>query len=211
MKHLVNISQADYSVLVFIPDSSSTVGAGKTGLTEASIDLAYSRVETDNDVTVSDVAPAALSALTDAHIDWGFEEVDATNAPGLYRLDIADAVFASGAWSAVVTITDAASNNVPPTNIEFQLVGLNSTVPATVNGYAAGQDPATLLLAATADGVSLTNLFTAMVSMMCGKVAVTDNGTTRTLSFKKQDGTTESISVTVAEADGARANTGTIS
>lgn len=131
MKHLVNIDQADYTVLVFIPDSSSTTGAGKTGLDDTKIDLAYSRVETDNDVTCADVAPAALTALTDAHTDWGFFEVDSANAPGLYRLDIADAVFATGAWSAVVTITDAASNNVPPVNIEFQLVGLNQAVPAT--------------------------------------------------------------------------------
>ena len=132
MKHLVNLGQTDYTVLVFIPDSSSSTGAGKTGLTEASIDLSYARVETDNDVTTADVAPASLSALTDAHADWGFKEVSSGDHPGLYRLDIADPVFATGAWSAAVTITDAGSNNVPPVTIEFQLVGLNQTVPATL-------------------------------------------------------------------------------
>lgn len=119
----VLIGQADYTVLVKIV---GTDGAPETGLTEASIDLAYSRVETDNDVTISDVTPAALSALTDAHTDWGFEEVDATNAPGLYRLDIADAVFASGAWEAVVTITDASGTDFYPVDIGFRLVAVNA-------------------------------------------------------------------------------------
>jgi hypothetical protein len=120
----VLIGQTDLTVLVKIV---GTDGAPETGLTEASIDLAYSRVETDNDVTISDVTPAALSALTDAHTDWGFEEVDATNAPGLYRLDIADAVFASGAWEAVVTITDASGTDFYPVDIGFRLVGQDKT------------------------------------------------------------------------------------
>jgi hypothetical protein len=116
MKQEVLIGQTDYTVLVKIRD---TAGAAKTGLTEASIDIAYARVETDNDVTTTDVTPAALSALTDAHTDWGFEEVSATDHPGLYRLDIADAVFASGAWSAVVTVV---GTGLDPADMEFVLV-----------------------------------------------------------------------------------------
>jgi hypothetical protein len=84
-------------------------------------------------VTTTDVTPAALSALTDAHTDWGFEEVSATDHPGLYRLDIADAVFASGAWSAVVTIT---GTGLDPADLEFVLVGIDpkaTTLPATAN------------------------------------------------------------------------------
>jgi hypothetical protein len=124
------IGQVDFTVLVKIRDDA---GAPATGLTEASIDIAYSRVETDNDVTTTDVTPAALSALTDAHTDWGFEEVSATDHPGLYRLDIADAVFASGAWSAVVTIT---GTGLDPADLEFVLVGIDpkaTTLPATAN------------------------------------------------------------------------------
>jgi hypothetical protein len=118
----VLIGQTDYTVLVKI---IGTDGAPESGLTEASIDLAYSRVETDNDVTTADVTPAALSALTDAHTDWGFEEVSSTDHPGLYRLDIADAVFASGAWEAVVTITDASGTDFYAVDIGFRLVAFN--------------------------------------------------------------------------------------
>jgi hypothetical protein len=118
----VLIGTTDYTVLVKI---LLTTGAPATGLTEASIDIAYSRVETDNDVTTADVTPAALSALTDAHTDWGFEEVSSTDHAGLYRLDIADAVFASGAWEAVVTITDASGTDFYAVDIGFRLVAFN--------------------------------------------------------------------------------------
>lgn len=102
----VKIGMTDYTTTIFIPDPASSVGKGKTGLTAAAITVSYTRVETDNDVTVADVTSSMndLSALTDAHADWGWKEVSATLAPGLYRIDIADAVFASGAWSAVVQV-----------------------------------------------------------------------------------------------------------
>lgn len=123
MKQEVKIGQTDYTVLVLIRD---TAGAPKTGLTNASagIDVCYTRVETDNDVVLTAGAPVALvtPALTDPHLDWGFLEVDATNAPGLYRLDIADGVFATGAWSAVVSLV---ATGIDPCQIEFVLVAFD--------------------------------------------------------------------------------------
>ena len=120
MKQEVKIGQADYTILVLIRD---TAGAPKTGLTNASagLDMCYTRAETDNDVVLTAGAPVALAtpALTDVHLDWGFLEVDATNAPGLYRLDLPDGVFASGAWSAVVSII---GTGLDPTHLEFVLV-----------------------------------------------------------------------------------------
>lgn len=106
MKQEVKIGQTDYTVLIYIPDSASTDGSGKTGLAAANLTVSYTRVETDNDVVVTDATGSLndLAALTSAHADWGLKEVSNTLAPGLYRLDIADAVFASGAWSAVVYV-----------------------------------------------------------------------------------------------------------
>lgn len=115
--------QQDYTILVFIQDSASTTGAGKTGLDNTKVDFSYTRVETDNDVVVTgSITPVALTTLTDAHTDWGFKECDSTECPGLYRLDLADGVFTAGAWSAVVHIRDAGANNVAPVAIKFQLV-----------------------------------------------------------------------------------------
>ena len=120
------IGTTDYTKTVFIPDPASTDGSGKTGLVAANLTVSYTRVETDNDVVVTDVTSSLndLAALTTAHTDWGILEVSSTLAPGLYRLDIADAVFASGAWSAVVyvMITTSAAAASP---IEFDLVAFN--------------------------------------------------------------------------------------
>jgi hypothetical protein len=101
------IGSTDRSIIVFIPDPASTTGQGKTGLAHSAVIVAYTRVETDNDVTVTDVTGSmnALTNLTDAHNDWGWKEVSSTLAPGQYRLDLADAVFATGAWTAVVQVT----------------------------------------------------------------------------------------------------------
>lgn len=123
MKQVMKLGVTDRTVTVFIPDPASTDGSGKTGLVAANLTVSYTRVETDNDVTVTDATSSLndLSALTDAHNDWGLKEVSSTLAPGLYRLDIADAVFAAGAWSAVVyvMITSSAAAASP---MEFILV-----------------------------------------------------------------------------------------
>lgn len=119
----VLIGQTDYTVLVKI---IGTDGAPVTGLAHTDIDIAYARVETDNDVTTADVAPADLANLTAAHSDWGWEEVSQSDHPGLYRLDVADAVFASGAWEAVVTIVDASGTDFEAVDIGFRLVSFNA-------------------------------------------------------------------------------------
>lgn len=138
MKQEVKIGQTDYTVLVLIRDS--TTGAPKTALTNASagIDICYTRVETDNDVVLTAGAPVALAtpALTDVHLDWGFLKVDDTNAPGLYRLDLPDGVFAAGAWSAVVSLI---CTGCDPVHLEFVLVpeAPYSRVTQTGDAYAA--------------------------------------------------------------------------
>lgn len=101
------IGSTDRTILVWIPDPASTTGAGKTGLAAAAVTVTHTRVETDNDVVHTDVTSSVndLSALTDAHNDWGWKEVSSTLSKGLYRLDVADAVFATGAWYAVIQVT----------------------------------------------------------------------------------------------------------
>jgi hypothetical protein len=120
------IGTTDRTILVFIPDPASTTGAGKTGLNAAALTVTYTRVETDNDVVHTDVTSSLtdLSALTDAHSDWGLKEVSSTLSKGLYRLDIADAVFASGAWYAVVQVT-ITSGTAAATPKAFRLVARN--------------------------------------------------------------------------------------
>ena len=129
------IGTTDYSGFVFIPDPASTDGSGKTGLVAANLTVSYARMETDNDAVVTDVTSSLndLGALTTAHTDWGIKEISSTLAPGLYRIDFADAVFASGAWTAVVyvMITTSAAAASP---MQFTLVSneLETALPDSV-------------------------------------------------------------------------------
>jgi hypothetical protein len=111
------IGTTDRTILIFIPDAAQTDGSGKTGVAHGDLTVSATRVETDNDVAITDYTSSlnALSALTDAHNDWGWKEVSNTLAPGLYRLDVADALFASGAWYVVlyVMLTSSAASPSP--------------------------------------------------------------------------------------------------
>ncbi len=120
------IGTVDRTILVFIPDPASTTGAGKTALAHTDVTVTYTRVETDNDVVHTDVTSSlnALTNLTDAHNDWGWKEVSATLSKGLYRLDLADAVFATGAWYAVVQVT-ITTGTAAATPKAFKLVNLD--------------------------------------------------------------------------------------
>lgn len=51
------------------------------------------------------ISAVTLASITEAHSDGGFLQVDATNMKGLYRFDIPDAAFASGADWVVIAVT----------------------------------------------------------------------------------------------------------
>lgn len=121
------IGVTDRTIPIFIPDPASTTGAGKTGLNAAAITVTYTRYETDNDVVTTDVTSSVndLSALTDAHNDWGWKEVNSTLSKGQYRLDLADALFAAGAWYVVVQVT-ITSGTAAATAKAFRLVSVNA-------------------------------------------------------------------------------------
>lgn len=87
----------DVSLRIRILDS--TDGTPETGVTSATTGLSLSYVRdgaTATSITVSD-----LTALTDAHSDGGILHI----SDGYYRLDVADAAFASGADSVMITGT----------------------------------------------------------------------------------------------------------
>lgn len=187
----VLIGKTDYSELIFIPDSASTDGSGKTGLVAANLTVSYTRMETDNDAVVTDVTSSLndLAALTTAHTDWGLKEISSTLAPGLYRLDIADAVFAAGAFSAVVYVmvtTSAAA--ATPKQYEF------------VSGDALLDQPA-----GVETGLTVREALRLMASVLFSEAS--GLGTT-TAVFRDFGDTKDRLSVTV-DADGNRSAFGT--
>lgn len=125
MKQQLVKASTDVTLIVFIQDSSSTTGAGLTGLVYNSASLVCYYVRPGS-------AAAALSlatqTVTGAHADGGFVEIDATNMPGLYRLDLSDAVVATGVDSVAVMLKGA--TNMAPVTLEIQLtdVDLNDGV-----------------------------------------------------------------------------------
>lgn len=128
-------------------DQAEFIILPKTGLVAADLTISYSRGESDNDFTVTDVTSSLndLSALTDAHNDWGLKEVSATLAPRLYRLDLADAVYASGAKQAVISavVTESGEQaeplkinlSTPLTLTEIGDAARDSTLNATAASF----------------------------------------------------------------------------
>ncbi len=181
-KHLVLKDATSRSEYIFIQDSSVTTGAGKTGLAFNTASLAAYYVRPLGSATAITLA---TQTVTGAYSSGGFVEVDATNMPGVYRLDIPNAVFATGVDKAVVMLKGAA--NMAPVLLEYQLTGFDPaaltwltptvagrTLDVTTTG-AAGIDWANVENPTTAVNLSATNIdvdqVVASVSGTVGSVA----------------------------------------
>lgn len=110
------------SILVFIQDSSSTTGAGLSGLAYNTSGLvAYYSFAGANAGSVQ-ITLATLSAVNSAWSSGGFKEVDATNMQGVYRLDLPNAVLAASKGRSVVVYLSGATN-MAPCVLEIELTG----------------------------------------------------------------------------------------
>jgi len=130
-----------------ILDSTSTNGeAGLTALVFGSAGLVcyYKR---DNGVASVAVTLATIATLG----TWetgGFKKVDDTNLPGIYELDLPDAVFATGAKVVKVMLKGAANMAQCVLSIELPTVNpyvASANVNAHVVDFAAGSITATAI------------------------------------------------------------------
>ena len=117
--------QAATDVTIYFRLRDSTSGLAQTGLlfNSAGASCYYTRPRAAATV----ITLATLASATVAHADGGFILVDDTNAKGLYRLDVPDAVVADGENFAVVSIE---FNGI----IEESAVILLSAEPSIVTG-----------------------------------------------------------------------------
>lgn len=115
------------TINVFIQNSSSTTGAGLTGLVFNSAGLTAHYIR---ERAAAAAITLATQTVTGAYSSGGFVEIDATNMPGWYRFDVPDAVLASGVNSVGLLLKGA--TNMAPLPIELQLtdVNLNDAVRA---------------------------------------------------------------------------------
>lgn len=107
-------------MVVFLQDSSSATGGGLTGVAYNTSGLTwyYWREDTGNSGGVS---VTLTTATRGTWTSGGFKEIDASNLPGFYEIGIPNAVLASGASWAVLTLRGV--TNMVPVKIELQLVG----------------------------------------------------------------------------------------
>lgn len=108
------------SEYVFVQDSASTTGGGKTGIAFNASGFTAYYVRPGGSATAITLA---TQTVTGAWSSGGWIEVDATNLPGIYRFDIPNAVFATGVDHAVVMLKGA--SGMAPVSLEYQLVGFN--------------------------------------------------------------------------------------
>lgn len=98
--YIIEPGATDQTIYIMLRDS--TTGLAKTGLVynSAGASCYYTRPRT----AATQITLATLAAATSAHSDGGFKEVDATNAKGLYRLDLPDAAIAASADYVIISI-----------------------------------------------------------------------------------------------------------
>ena len=99
-----------------IRDLTSTTGGGLTGLAfnSSGLKCSYAR-----DGDASETVVTLVSATFGTYTSSGFVQLDATNAPGDYELDLPDAAFAQGNW---VKVKLWGANNMTETELLVQLV-----------------------------------------------------------------------------------------
>jgi hypothetical protein len=192
-------------VRVFIPDNSSSTGAGKTGLTSASTNLviAYARslaaAVSYTGANIETIAtPGTYSAPTSSsYVRFG--PVDATNMPGLYELQFHDSATAFGTGDA----SDSIVINIYETSTTALNIGPNmALIPLSPWDYQTGlQLDATGSVAFTesyaTDGAAATlPQLLYMIYALLGEKSITST----TLTAKKLDGSTTAGTFTLNSA-----------
>ena len=133
------------STITIAPGSTSQsieLYLGVTGLTASTSGLSarYNRTR-----TASVSIPLVARTIGQAWTSGGFAEVDATNMPGIYRLDVPDAALAAGADDVTVVVRGASGTNGAVMTVKLSSGGLTSaqTASAVWGASPAGYNDAT--------------------------------------------------------------------
>ncbi len=126
-------------IQIFLPDVTSTAGAGKTGLTNASANLNIS-VRRSNAATMTAYTGANIGTIATlgTWVDPGtgkcnFKEVDSANAPGLYEIHFVDALFDTSDTSRHLFGMITLPNSIVPTPFLIELLADDNQVAKPAN------------------------------------------------------------------------------
>jgi hypothetical protein len=124
-------TERNASTITIAPGSTSQsieLYLGATGLTASTSGLSarYNRTR-----TASVSIPLVARTIAQAWTAGGFAEVDATNMPGIYRLDIPDAALAAGADDVTIVVRGASGTNGAVMTVKLSSGGLTSAQTAS--------------------------------------------------------------------------------
>jgi hypothetical protein len=124
-------TERNASAITISPGSTSQsieLYLGATGLTASTSGLSarYNRTR-----TASVSIPLVARTIAQAWTSGGFAEVDATNMPGVYRLDIPDAALAAGADDATIVVRGASGTNGAVMTVKLSSGGLTEAQTAS--------------------------------------------------------------------------------
>lgn len=182
---------------VFIQDSSSTTGAGLTGLAFNTASLtAYYHRDLDTTATAISLATMTVGTFTSS----GFKEIDATNMPGWYQFCPPDTAFGSGSAAHSVGFHLKGATNMAPLAIECQLVAVD--VEDTVR---AGLTALPNVASGSAGAIPTTGTGSNQISVSSGQVILQTGSGTGQLDFTSgvvKANTTQLAAQTVTAAAG---------
>ena len=123
-------TERNASTITIAPGSTSQsieLYLGATGLTASTSGLAarYNRTR-----TASVSIPLVARTIAQAWTSGGFAEVDSTNMPGVYRLDVPDAALAAGADDVTIVVRGASGTNGAVMTVKLSSGGLTSAQTA---------------------------------------------------------------------------------
>jgi len=125
-----NPTERNASTITIAPGSTSQsieLYLGVTGLTASTSGLSarYNRTR-----TASVSIPLVARTIAQAWTSGGFAEVDATNMPGVYRLDLPDAALAAGADDVTIVVRGASGTNGAVMTVKLSSGGLTEAQTA---------------------------------------------------------------------------------
>ena len=125
-----NPTERNASTITIAPGSTSQsieLYLGATGLTASTSGLSarYNRTR-----TASVDIPLVARTIAQAWTSGGFAEVDSTNMPGVYRLDLPDAALAAGADDVTIVVRGASGTNGAVMTVKLSSGGLTSAQTA---------------------------------------------------------------------------------
>lgn len=175
MKLLVQKGKTSYLANIFIQDSSSSTGAGLTGLVFNSSSLVCYRSRSDD----GNAGGTAITLATQTKGTWatgGFIEKDATNMPGVYEIGITNASLATGSDYCVLMFKGA--TNMAPCVLEIQLTGID-----VEDAVRAGMTALPNVASGSAGAIPTTGTGANQISVSSGQVILQSGTGTGQLSF----------------------------